>query len=263
MVENNMRESGNSSNSDADTDVWQNEIVTTYDYRQSLVSEKKEEVLINICRVVNYFCEIQQIDRPRILDIGCGPGTPATLSAYVLNRVPGSIVFGVDSSQQMIQVAKHNLLHSYRERFDCAVSDFNRENFWIPEINHTYDFAVSCAALHYLTDERRISFLREVYDHLTQRGVFIASVANHSSVTEIAEMAHTFRVQFTYNRLQNEGRAPAKFEEFQRRFEEEDRRFGINWTSTDIFLKAMKAAGFREVDIVWHLWVRSIFISLK
>jgi len=110
--------------------------------------------------------------------------------------------------------------------------------------------------LHYLTDERRTQFLREVYAHLTDRGIFIACLANRSSVAEIAEMAHIFRVQFTYNRLRNEGRAPA-------RFEEEDSRFGINWTSAEVFLKAMKAAGFRGVDVVWHLWVRSIIVGLK
>jgi len=259
-----MEETRNHRNTDVDADVWRrNEIVTTYDYRQSLISEKKDEVLANICRVVNYFREIQQIDQPRILDIGCGPGTPATLSACVLNSVPMSIVAGVDSSQQMIQEAKQNLVPSYGERFDCTLGDFNREDFWVPEIDRTYDFAVSQAALHYLTDERLITFLNGVHDHLTDKGVFVACVANRSSVDEIAEMCHIFRVQFTYNRLKYEGRAPASFEEFQRRYEDEDSRFGINWRSTNALLEAMKAAGFRGVDIVWHLWVRSIIIGLK
>jgi len=163
----------------------------------------------------------------------------------------------------MIQVAKQNLVPNYGERFYCTLGDFNREDFWVPEIDRTYDFAVSHAALHYLTAERLTPFLSEVRDHLTDRGVFVACVANRSSVDEIAEMCHIFRVQFTYNRLQNEGRAPASFEEFLRSYEDEDSRFGINWRSANVSLEAMKAAGFRGVDIVWHLWVRSIIIGLK
>lgn len=250
------------SHSGGNTKFWQNEMVQKYDYQQSLVSEKKEEVLANILRILTYFCKVNTIIAPKIIDIGCGPGTPVTLSSYILRDLPSSNVVGIDSSKQMVDAAKQNLQPIYGERFAAYVGDFNSNEFWTRQIDKTYDFAVSSGSLHYLSDNRRVAFLREVYGHLESCGILIASIANCSGISEIAEMAHIFRMEYTYSKLV-EGKKPKTFKDFRKFYEEVDKKANINWKSQTIWLDSMRSAGFKAVDIVWHLWVRSIFVAIK
>jgi len=92
--------------------------------------------------------------------------------------------------------------------------------------------------------------------------VFIGCLGNCSQVTDIAEMERLFRVEFTYNRLDEEKR-PQDFQEFKERLEETDKRANINWQSHRVWLDTMQSAGFKGVDIVWHLWIRSIFVVVR
>ncbi len=256
------KRSDNVSHSGGKPEFWKDEFVREYEHHQYLVSEKKEEVLDNITRIIKYFCRLYSIDDPSILDVGCGPGSRTTLCAYVLEKVHNSIVVGVDSSKEMIQAAKKNLTAKKRGRFSGYLSDFNSARFWIPQVNKKYDFIVSSGALHYLSDRRRKRFFEEVFGHLKDDGVFVACIGNMSSVPEIAEMEHLFRVQFTYNRLE-ETKGPQDFEDFKKSLEEKDKKAGINWQSHSEYLNCMKSAGFTKADIVWHLWIRSIFVGLK
>jgi trans-aconitate methyltransferase len=248
-----------------DTQFWQDERVRRYDHQQSILSEKKGDVLSNITRIINYFCKLYSISTPKILDIGCGPGTPMTLSAYILDRVPGSILVGVDSSEQMVEAARENLVPEYGQRFSSFIGDFNSDSFWIPEINSKYDFIVSSGALHYLSDRRRYPFIKDIFDHIKDTGAFVCCLGNRSQATEIAEMEHVFRVEFTYNQLED-GKRPQDFQDFQdfkERFEETDNKANINWQNHRVWLEAMQRAGFKGVDIVWHLWIRSIFVAIR
>ncbi len=250
------------SHSGGKPEFWKDELVREYEHHQYLVSEKKEEVLDNITRIIIYFCRLYSIDNPLILDVGCGPGSRTTLCAYVLEKVHNSIVVGVDSSKEMIQAAKKNLTANNKERFSGYLSDFNSDRFWIPEVDKQYDFVVSSGALHYLSDKRRRPFFGEVFDHLKDNGVLGACMGNMSMVPEITKMEHLFRVQFTYNRLE-ETRRPQDFEEFKKSLEEKDKKARINWQNHSEYLNCMKDAGFTRADIVWHLWIKSIFVALK
>ena len=254
--------SDNVSHSGGNPEFWKDEFVREYEHHQYLVSEKKEEVLHSITRIINYFCRLYLIDNPLILDVGCGPGSRTTLCVYVLGKVHNSIVVGVDSSKEMIQAAKKNLTSKNKERFSGYLSDFNSDRFWIPEIDKEYDFIVSSGALHYLSDRRRKPFFRQIFDHLKDNGVLVACIGNKSVVPEVAEMEHLFRVQFTHNQLE-ETKRPKDFEEFKKSVEEKDKKASINWQSYSEYLNCMKSAGFTKADVVWHLWIRSIFVALK
>ena len=205
------------------THYWQNEIVEKYEYQQHLVSEQKKESLQSIVRIINYFRYLYAIDVPRILDIGCGPGTATTLSRYILEGVPDSYVTGVDSSEQMLEVANSRLIAEYGQRFIGCLSDFNSQEFWMPEINMRYDFLTSFAALHYLSDRRMYSFLKDIYNHLENTGVFVFSMGNRSSKPRISEMENQFRIEFTYNQI-DQDRRPLDFGQFKASFEETDNK---------------------------------------
>ena len=250
------------SHSGGKPEFWKDELVREYEHHQYLVSEKKEEVLDNITRIIIYFCRLYSVDNPLILDVGCGPGSRTTLCAYVLRKVHNSVVVGVDASKEMIQAATENLTTGKKEGLSGYLSDFNSDRFWIPEIDNKYDFIVSSGALHYLSDRRRRPFLKEVFAHLKDDGALVACIGNMSAVPEIAEMEHLFRVEATYNQLE-ETKRPQDVEEFKKAFEEKDKKANINWQSHSEYLNCMKDAGFAKAEIVWHLWIRSIFVALK
>jgi len=75
-------------------------------------------------------------------------------------------------------------------------------------------------------------------------------------------MADLFRVEFTYSQLE-EGRRSDDFQEFRKRFEETDRKANINWQSVKVWMDTLREAGFKGVEMVWHLWIRSIFVATK
>ena len=237
-------------------------VVREYEYQQHLVSEQKEESLYSVVRIINYFRYLYGIGAPRILDIGCGPGTETTLSKYILEGVADSYVTGIDSSEQMIEVANSRLIGEYGQRFNGYVSDFNSQNFWIPEINRRYDFLTSFAALHYLSDSRMFAFLKEIYNHLENSGLFVVSMGNRTISPRIAEMENQFRIEFTYNQLTAD-RRPPDFRQFKANFEETDSKADIYWHSYREWLELIEDAGFREVDVVSHLWIRTTIVALK
>ena len=241
---------------------WMDKVVREYEYQQRLVTEQKEESLYNIVRIIDYFRYLYGIRAPRILDIGCGPGTDTTLAKYILKGIPDSYLTGVDSSEQMIEVANSQLTGEYGQRFLGYVSDFNNPNFWLPEIDRQYDFLTSFAALHYLSDNRMFSFLKEIYYHLENNGAFIVSMGNRAISPRIAEMENQFRIEFTYDQLDLDTRV-SDFKKFKASFEETDRKADIYWHSYREWLELIQDAGFREVEVVSQLWIRTTIVALK
>jgi SAM-dependent methyltransferase len=243
-------------------EFWQKGRFDNYDSIQSLVSEKKAEEQENVARIIKYFCNSRQIVHPAILDVGCGPGTPITLTKYVLDNVPDCTVFGADGSEEMIAKSNANLSPVYGERFGGFVSDFNSDQCWTGKINRQYDFIISSSALHYLSDQRRKPFFREVYEHLNDKGVFIATIAGRAANPAIGEMEQAFRYEYTFNKIKQVGRA-TNFAEFRQSQEAKDAEAKINWQSSDVWLSAIRGAGFSGAEIVWQVWVRTTFVAVK
>ena len=105
-------------------------------------------------------------------------------------------------------------------------------------------------------------FLKEIYNHLENNGVFVLNMGNRSMMPRIEEMENQFRIEFTYNQLDLE-RRPPDFKQFKASFEETDRQANINWHSYREWLELIEDAGFREDELVSHLWIRSTIVALK
>ncbi len=75
-------------------------------------------------------------------------------------------------------------------------------------------------------------------------------------------MEQVFRIEYTYDRLPAD-KKPKEFAVFRKSFMEIDQKANINWKSPSVWLDALKKAGFQRSDIVWHLWVRSVFVGIK
>ena len=102
-----------------------------------------------------------------VLDIGFGTGT-LTTKLYE----NGCTIYGQDFSARMIELASEKMpnAHLYQGDFTQGLVE--------PLQAQSYDFIVATYSLHHLTDEQKVSFLRELRDHLNPGGqILIGDVA--------------------------------------------------------------------------------------
>lgn len=109
------------------------------------------------------------MDKPNavVLDIGFGTGT-LTTKLYE----NGCTIYGQDFSERMIELASEKMAgaHLYQGDFTQGLVE--------PLQAQNYDFIVATYSLHHLTDEQKVSFLRDLRDHLNPGGrIFIGDVA--------------------------------------------------------------------------------------
>lgn len=102
-----------------------------------------------------------------VLDLGFGTGT---LTAKLYEK--GCRVFGQDFSIRMIEIASEKMPHAHLYQGDFT------EGLAEPLLRQRYDFIISTYALHHMTDERKISFLRVLQSLLNPGGqILIGDVA--------------------------------------------------------------------------------------
>lgn len=83
----------------------------------------------------------------RILDVACGTGE---LERHILERFPAQPIWGVDLTDEMLDVAREKLKafpHVQLEHADCH---------YLPYPDAHFDIVVTCSAFHYLQDPRRV-----------------------------------------------------------------------------------------------------------
>ena len=240
-------------------DFWAGEEVARYEEMQRLMVEQKAAVLDNIVRIAGYFASKRGFKSPKILDVGCGTGNLATM---LLGQLPGSRLTGVDGSREMLHAFEKNCQARFLDRVRAVRSDFNQTDFWQPMEGHTFDIIVSSMALHYLTDEAASRFFEDAFSRLNDRGLLIACIGNLSESPEIREMAYAFKLEFAYHNRKENG-YQGSFSDFKKDFASRVERIRINWRSPGRYLDLLEGAGFHEVDMVWHLWLKSIYVALK
>ena len=102
-----------------------------------------------------------------VLDIGFGTGT-LTTKLYE----NGCTIYGQDFSERMIELASPKMPNAHLYQGDFT------QGLVVPLLAQHYDFIVATYSLHHLTDEQKVSFLRDLRDHLNPGGrIFIGDVA--------------------------------------------------------------------------------------
>ena len=119
------------------------------------------EVLARIYRAV--------MERPgcAVLDVGFGTGT---LASKLYEK--GCSVYGQDFSERMIAIASQKMPEARLYKGDIS------EGLVPPLAELTYDFITATYSLHHLTDERKVSLLRQLRGRLKEGGgILIGDVA--------------------------------------------------------------------------------------
>lgn len=111
--------------------------------------------------------EILTNEMKNVLDIGFGTGA-LTTKLYE----QGCHIWGVDFSERMIALAGEKMPEAVLVQGDFAEG--------LPEklTEQKYDAIIATYSLHHLTDERKVTFLEELQQYLTENGkIYIGDVA--------------------------------------------------------------------------------------
>lgn len=114
------------------------------------------------------FCEALPFPSSRILDIACGPGN---ISKYLLSKLPGLQLMGIDLAPRMIELAK-----AHNPNAEFLVWDSRK----IKELNRKFEAIMCGFCLPYLSKEEALDMLSQSADILTENGVLYLSTMEGS-----------------------------------------------------------------------------------
>ena len=119
--------------------------------------------------------KLQLTGKEILLDIGCGGGkTTALLATYL----PHGKVVGIDSSEEMVALARQNFPHC-----KCANLSFLRMDARELTFREQFDVAFSNAALHWIIDHPAV--LCGVAESLDHKGRLLFQMAGKGNAQEI------------------------------------------------------------------------------
>ena len=113
----------------------------------------------------------RQLDKMKILDLGCGGG----LISEGLSKI-GANVTGIDFIKENINIAK---IHSHKSNLKINYKTLDFEN---EKINSKFDIIVIFEVLEHLSDWK--SFIRKIQSNLKSNGVLIISTINKNLISK-------------------------------------------------------------------------------
>jgi SAM-dependent methyltransferase len=195
----------------------------------------------------------------RMLDLGSGTGT---FLGSVLERYPNAECVAVEYSSEMLEFVKTKT-HRSADRVELYQRDLNEG---LPADIGTFDIVSSFSTVHHLTDQNKLSLLRQVKDVLKPGGWFFL----------IDAMMQRFDDEvFRTGRERERRQAEARFAEAGMDIRESDDLKALREggdgvashvdriTSLSNHLKWLDQAGFRTVDHVWHFWMEHFIIARR
>lgn len=137
------------------------------------------------------FCNALSKQNSTILEIGCGPGN---ITQYLLNRMPGLDILGIDVAPSMIELASVNNPTAHFEVMDCR---------FISSINKQFDGIVCGFCLPYLSEKDGLQFIADCRNLLLDNGViYISFVEGDKSKSGFKKSSTGHRTYFHYYNLE-------------------------------------------------------------
>ncbi len=131
----------------------------------------------------------------RILDLGCGDGI---LGRFMITCFPSVEAIFVDFSDPMLDAARASLKHISNSTILKA--DFSSEE-WLEalEPDKSFDVIISGFAIHHQPDYRKKELYSEIYDLLSDGGVFLNLEHVESSTPEVSKLFEDYYIEHLHN----------------------------------------------------------------
>ncbi|MGH4119517.1 class I SAM-dependent methyltransferase [Clostridium sp.] len=152
-------------------DLWAN----GYDMSVNLSEKNNEYPFAGYKEVLNYvYNQVRIKEDANVLDIGIGTGI---LSTQLYNN--GYNITGIDFSSNMIDIAKQKMPQA-----TLINQDFSRG---LPDEikNRRFDFIISTYAIHHLTDNEKINFIKALFPLLNKKGMILLGDVSFETRTQL------------------------------------------------------------------------------
>jgi tRNA (cmo5U34)-methyltransferase len=161
-------------------EIWKDrEVAKAFLTERSLLIPDRPRQLEVLLRVLRLSCPQAR----RILDLGAGDGI---LLAALLEAFPQAGGVAVDFSPLMLEQAGQRL-GKFGQRANCLEADLQTPN-WKTSLAGPFDVIVSGFAIHHLADERKRALYQEIFDLLSEGGVFLNCEHVASATPRIEQM---------------------------------------------------------------------------
>ncbi|MFI7030752.1 class I SAM-dependent methyltransferase [Microbispora rosea] len=198
---------------------------------------------------------------PLVIDLGCGPGS---LSARLLDRLPGATVVAVDADPLLLSLARA----AYGDRDGLRLADLDlREPGWSRALglDRPADVAVSTTALHWLAEPHLRAVYAELATVLRPGGLFLNG-DHFSSEDTTPQLARLERaVHESEERRRFAGGRPEDWRQWWDAIAADPDLAGVaaprpataaHHGSESLHLsthvEALRAAGFAEIGTLWQ-----------
>jgi len=235
-----------------DLTYWSAEQIKSFEFMQNLGVPRKDEMLKVMIDVLSL-----QKAKPRLLEIGGGSGT---FTEMILKKYSKAHLVFLDGSSAMISKAKRKL-NKCKGHITFLQRDINQPN-WYKGIGESFDAIVSSWCLHYLADDRRDPFFKEINSFLRPSGVFLYSCSvqpENKKFLRLYNKLESFRVK-EFLKRQGIELTDDQIKEMAHRGHSSAR---INPAYFDEYLMLMKGAGFTSSGCIWKYLFSAVFVGYK
>jgi trans-aconitate methyltransferase len=111
----------------------------------------------------DWFCDQLNLQHPKVLEIGCGPGN---ISRYLLSKRPDIHLEGIDVSPEMVKLAVKNNPSATFNVMDCR---------HISKMATTFDAIIGGFCIPYLSQPDCFQLIKDCNELLSESGIFYLS----------------------------------------------------------------------------------------
>ncbi len=213
----------------------------------------RQEILSIIAGIATAFV----IERPKVLDLGCGNGD---VTAGILKMKPEASVCLVDFSDEMIRLSEERFKDN--TRIKIVKHDLNI-GITDGEIGKGFDVVVSCFALHHIELARRVKLYSEIRQVLKPDGLFINGDRFKEESPVIDEWIFNSWISYRVRQIKEKLGKGTTLAEVKRTQNVTDKKLGDRPGTIWDMRRDLKQAGFQYVDCLWKYQTLAIIAAAR
>jgi len=229
----------------AEKEGWQSrESVKRYQKTADVVIPYRRTILSLITRLSAAFTP----DRPRILDLGCGPGD---VTAEILALKPQASVVMIDNSEEMLKIARER----FQSNKNIEIITYDMDS-GLPKhlLSKKFHAVVSCFAIHHVEYANRVKLYTDIRRSLVAGGLFVNGDRFTGESPRISNWEGDDWINWMVASIKEKLATERTFDELKNTQLESDKKHGDKpgtiWSMRD----DLKLVGFKYVDCVWKAY---------
>lgn len=196
--------------------------------------------------IYNMFQYIPEKFSPkRILDLGCGTGN---LTDQMFKKYPEAEIDALDISEEILNESRRRFNHTPNIRYIQA--DF--KSLHLPP--GSYDLVMSSIAIHHIEDTEKIKLYKEVFQALSNGGIFIFADQTRGITDEIYKK----NISCWKEEAMKLGSTLENWDMWMAHQDAHDFHTPVNW-----HFQELEKAGFRETDLIWKYLMWAVVWARK